>query len=151
MLLLIFGANDIHAQDATTATGGDASGIGGTSSYSVGQLVYTTNIGTNGSVAQGIQQPYEIFVTIGIEVAEISLELSASPNPTISFLNLRIGNYNREKLAYKLYDLQGRLLEYNQLTSNSTTITMEGLGPSTYLLNVMDETSLVKTFKIIKN
>jgi hypothetical protein len=39
--------------------GGEATGSGGSVSYSVGQVVYTTNTGINGSVAQGVQQPYE--------------------------------------------------------------------------------------------
>ena len=45
-----------QAQQATTATGGNASGSGGTVAYSVGQIVYTTNTGSTGSVAQGMQQ-----------------------------------------------------------------------------------------------
>ena len=39
-----------------TASGGDASGIGGSSSYSIGQVFYSNYIGLNGSEAQGVQQ-----------------------------------------------------------------------------------------------
>ena len=45
-----------NAQDAIPATGGDATGSGGSASYTVGQIGYTTNTGTNGSVAEGVQQ-----------------------------------------------------------------------------------------------
>ncbi|MCB0649678.1 MAG: hypothetical protein KDC85_00225 [Saprospiraceae bacterium] len=37
------------------ATGGDASGSGGSVSYTVGHPVYTTHDGAGGSVAQGVQ------------------------------------------------------------------------------------------------
>ena len=67
----------LHAQETVPATGGDATRAGGSSSYTLGQVVYTTNTGTNGSVAQGVQQPYEISISVGIEVTTINLELVA--------------------------------------------------------------------------
>ena len=70
VLLLGLGLTGLKAQEAIPATGGMASGSGGSVSYSLGQLVYTTNTGTNGSVALGIQQPFEIFVVTSIEQAK---------------------------------------------------------------------------------
>ena len=49
----------VHAQEALTASGGDASGIGGSSSYSIGQVFYSNYIGLNGSEAQGVQHSDE--------------------------------------------------------------------------------------------
>lgn len=47
------------AQESVNAAGGDAMGMGGTASYSVGQVVYTT-IGADGTtVAQGVQQAFQ--------------------------------------------------------------------------------------------
>ena len=72
----------VQAQTAISAAGGDATGTGGSVSYSVGQLTYITNTGTNGSVSEGVQQPYEIL-TIGMDEAKgISLAYSVHPNPT---------------------------------------------------------------------
>ena len=147
---LLLGLGGLHAQEMVPATGGDASGSGGSSSYTVGQVVYTTSTGTNGSVAQGVQQPYEISTTVGIEVAEINLELIAYPNPTNNALTLNIGNYNNEKLTYQLYDMQGKLLASKQVVNDKTTIDMQDLPENTYLLNVLDNNSLIKTFKIVK-
>jgi hypothetical protein len=141
----------LHAQETIPATGGDATGNGGSSSYTVGQVVYTTNIGINGSVLQGVQQPYEISTSVGVKVTEINLELVAYPNPTNNSLSLNIGNYNNEKLTYQLYNVQGKLLDSKQVISGSTTIGMQDLPMSTYLLNVLDNNSLIKTFRIVKN
>ncbi len=55
---LLLGLGGLQAQENTIATGGEATGAGRTASYSVGQVVYTTATGANGSVAQGVQQPY---------------------------------------------------------------------------------------------
>ena len=148
---LFLGLGGLHAQKTVPAGGGDAAGIGGSSSYTVGQIVYTTNMGTNGSVAQGVQQSYEIFTSVGVQVTEINLELIAYPNPTSNVLTLNIGNYNNEKLTYKLYDMQGKLLDSKQVDNSSTTIGMKDLPVSTYLLNVLDNNLLIKTFRIIKS
>lgn len=140
-----------QAQESTNASGGDATGSGGTVAYSVGQVVYTTNTGTNGSVAQGVQQSFEIYTTAGIEELDINLELSAYPNPTTDFLTLSIGNDNFGELTYQLIDLQGKLIETKPLTSNSKNIRMENLPKSTYFLKVSNHQTTLKTFKIIKN
>jgi hypothetical protein len=43
-----------YAQETIPSTGGNASGTGGASSYTVGQLVYTTNISTAGLKIKGV-------------------------------------------------------------------------------------------------
>jgi hypothetical protein len=141
----------LKAQETVPATGGEATGTSGTASYSVGQVVYTTNTATSGSIAQGVQQPYEISTSVGIEVTEINLELMAYPNPTNNILTLNIGNYDMEQLTYQLYDIQGELLRNKPVVSSSTTIAMKNLPVSTYLLNIQDNSSLIKTFRIVKN
>jgi hypothetical protein len=52
------------AQTATVSAGGNAIGTGGSVSYSVGQIAYTNNSNSNGSVAQGVQYPYEIQLSL---------------------------------------------------------------------------------------
>ena len=150
IFFLGFAITGAHAQEAVQGAGGDAFGTGGTFSYSIGQVVYITNTGINGSVAQGVQQPYAIYTTVGIEVTEISLELSAYPNPTTNSLTLKIDNYDNEKLTYHLFDMQGNLLDNGQVTTNITSIKMESLSTSTYILEVSESRKLVKTFRIIK-
>ena len=152
LLLLGVGLTGVQAQESNVASGGDASGSGGSASYSVGQLVYTTNTGANGSVAQGVQQPYEISTITGLEEAsEINLELSAYPNPVTNFLNLRIGNYDNENLSYQLYDMSGKLIRTSVLTNSNNIIQMENLVMATYFLKVMDSKNEIKTFKIVKH
>ena len=140
-----------QAQQATTATGSDASGSGGTVAYSVGQIVYTTNTGTNGSVAQGVQQPYEISIVLGIDNHTINLELTAYPNPTTNFLTLNVGNAELSTLNFQLYDILGKLIESRKIISSSETIAIENLPTATYFLKVSNNNNEVKTFKIIKN
>jgi hypothetical protein len=70
-----------QAQENANTSGGVATGSGGTVAYSIGQVAYTTNTGSNGSVDQGVQHAYEIF-TVGIKETELNISLTAFPNPT---------------------------------------------------------------------
>jgi len=149
MAFLLLGLGGLHAQESPTASGGEATGTGGTASYSVGQVVYTTNTGTNGSVAQGVQQPYEISTTVGINETFINLELSVYPNPTTNYLTLKTDD--NTNLSYQLYDMQGKVIETKKISSNATNISLEAQPTASYFLSVVKDNQIVKTFKVIKN
>ena len=148
---LLLGLGGLHAQETLTTSGGDATGTGGTSSYSVGQVVYTANTGTNGSVAQGVQQPYEISVTTGINETTINLGMTIYPNPTTNYLTLKVDDNELSTLSFQLIDLQGKVIENKKVTATTSTINVESLPKATYFLTVTDNNQLIKTFKIIKN
>lgn len=142
----------IIAQTTIPATGGNASGSGGTVSYSVGQVVYTKNTGANGSVSQGVQQPYEISVITGFEEAkDISLEMVVYPNPATDFIRLSIMNYEVQNMRYRLYDINGNLIKDDIVEGNETSIIMQECLPATYILKVIHGKKEIKSFKIIKH
>ena len=152
LLILSVLCTVIQAQSTIPATGGNASGSGGSASYTIGQVVYTTNTGTNGSAAQGVQQPYEISVVTAVEtVKDISLEMVVYPNPTTDFIKLKISNYDLQNLRYQLYDISGNILQDNKVEGNETSIILSSYLSSTYFLKVSDNNKVVKTFKIIKH
>ncbi len=152
LLFFTFSLSTVQAQESVNATGGDASGSGGSAGYSVGQVVYTTNAGTTGSVAQGVQQSFEISVVTGLEAAKgINLMVSAYPNPTTDYLTLEVNAFELSTLNFQLYDMQGRLLQSDKITGTQTSISMGGLVPATYFVKVTEGKKEVKTFKIIKN
>ena len=92
MLVLIL--TEMRAQEAMTTSGSNASGDGGAVSYTLGQVVYTTNTSSTGTITQGVQQPYEIMVISGIEeITGISLECTVFPNPVKDLLKLKFENY----------------------------------------------------------
>jgi hypothetical protein len=148
IVALIFSVG-LHAQETVPAIGGEATGIGGTASYSVGQVVYTTNTGTNGSVAQGVQQPYEISTTVGVNEMSINLEMNVYPNPTTNYLTLKVEE--SKGLSFQLFDIQGKVIENKKVMASNTTIKMEGLPTATYFLKVTNNKQVVKIFKVIKN
>jgi hypothetical protein len=152
VLLLGLELTGLEAQTSINATGGNASGSGGSVSYSVGQVVYTTNTGITGSVAQGVQQPFEISVVTGtVEAKGINLSVSAYPNPTTDFLILEVKEFELSNPNFQLYDIHGKLLQSKRITSNQTSIVMDNLVPAVYFVKVIQNAKEVKIFKIIKN
>lgn len=157
VFLLGLGLTGLQAQEVIPATGGNALGVGGTMSYSVGQVFYTINRGTNGSVAQGVQQPFEISVVTGLEEAKgITLQCSVYPNPATDFLILKMEGDVKSQYFASLYDINGKLLENRNINGNEASIDMRNLATATYFLKVVKVNPAfsrqeIKTFKIIKN
>jgi hypothetical protein len=146
------GSQGLLAQEALPATGSTASGSGGSVSYSVGLPVYSFHTGAGGSVAEGVQQPFEIFVITGIDEARnIALSCSVYPNPTSDFLMLKVDQLELTDLHLQLFDLKGTLLQEKSITGRETSVTMQHLSSSIYFLKVLRHQETIKTFKIINN
>jgi hypothetical protein len=139
----------ISAQESSNTSGGNASGTGGTVSYSVGQVVYTTQSNTSGTIAQGIQHAYEIYLLSKRE-EYLNISLSVYPNPTSENLTLLVSNYANENLSYHLYDMHGKLIASDKISSVKTTIEMQYLTAATYFIHVSKEGKTIQTFKAIK-
>jgi hypothetical protein len=104
---LLFATQLIYSQQTVPTSGGDATGTGGSSSYSVGQIVYTTHTGSNGDISQGVQQSYEIFTLSNASLSTVNLTATTYPNPTSDYVVLAISDINLTDLSYALYDIQG--------------------------------------------
>ena len=148
--LLSFSMNAQTSHQVLSASGGDATGSGGSVAYSVGQIVYTTHTGTTGSVAQGVEQAYEIY-SVGIKETALNISLSIFPNPTSDYLTLKVQDYNNEALSYHLIDEQGKLVLCEQITNQDTQVAMSTLARGFYFINIVQTNKKIQTFKIIKN
>ena len=143
--------NHLQAQESSVASGGDATGSGGGSSYSIGQVVYTTNSGSTGTVAQGIQQAYSITTLSNPELTALTLSVQTYPNPTTNIIVLALTNVEFTDLSYVLYDINGRTIANALVNQTETEIAMRNLTSGVYLLKVNQNNTELKTFKIIKN
>ena len=146
--LLGWGLN-LYAQQGSVASGGDASGTGGSVSFSLGQIDYINVTSTGGTITQGIQQPFEIY-SAGIEDNGVKLTTKLYPNPTIESVTLQVDKDLLTNLQYQLYDEFGKLLMSNKVENVETAIDMSQLASAPYFLKVLNNTTLLKTYKIIK-
>lgn len=152
MILVVFRAS-VFSQQAVVSAGGNAGGSEGSVSYSVGQVAYSNMSGTNGSVNQGVQQPYEFFLTGIKDNKNFVLEMVVYPNPAHAIVNLRIENRESlQGLTYLLFDVKGMLLQKKNIVDKITEIPMSDLAAANYLLSVTNSKSeVLQIFNIIKH
>lgn len=140
-----------QAQESINSSGGNATGSGGNISYSIGQIFYTTNIGNEGSVAQGVQHSYELL-PVGNSENSSNISFTIFPNPSTDNLILQASNFNNESLWFELLDMQGKQLIRGQIMANQTQINTVELPNATYFVHVVNqEKQKVQSFKLIKN
>ena len=138
-----------NAQQAATASGGSATGSGGSIVYSIGQMAYNASVGTNGSVSQGVQQPYEISVVLELdEVVESAINLKIYPNPTNTVVNIDIP-FSFEKSKVSIVDVNGRTVL--NTTSDVRSIDVSALTDGVYMLSLELDDVLINKKIIIAN
>ncbi|HEA31085.1 MAG TPA: T9SS type A sorting domain-containing protein [Leeuwenhoekiella sp.] len=135
-----------------TTAGGEASGINGSASFSIGQLSYSSFENANMQVHTGVQQA-AVDHQHSFNVADHKKEVRITiyPNPVVDQLTITVAHSDVQRLEYQLYDIHGRLVDNNHLQQSQTTIALGYLQPATYLLKVLYENRPLKILKVIKN
>jgi len=144
----------VFAQSAIVPVGGDAQGNGGSVSYTVGQIAVQNVANADGSVsiAEGVQQPYEIM-TVGVdEYPQIALDAVVYPNPTENLAQLRLNGFEipANGLRAILYDGNGKQLQSVIVTDDLTSFQIGQYATGTYFLELRDGKRVLKTFKVIR-
>ena len=151
LLLTIISFAKSYSQETVAVSGGNATGSGGSSSYSVGQITYTSQTGSGGIITLGVQQPYEIVTLGNDDFTEINLLISAYPNPATDMLNLVVNDDKWNNLSYQLLDINSKIVSNLQkITVSETSFSMQKLQQGIYFLLVNEDNKTIKTFKIIK-
>ena len=148
-IIVISGFGKFHAQQAIAATGFDATGSGGSSSYSVGQIDFSAK-GANNEITEGLQQPYEIVTLAVSDNGNVEKNISLYPNPVKDILFV---DFNQEKFSnstYQLYDAQGKLIKNGNFSQKKNELNFSMLPASVYIIRIFSDNKMVKTFKIIK-
>ena len=139
-----------YGQEAIIAAGGDGNGSGGSVSYSIGQIACSGS--EDASLAEGVQQVYLISVLfIDKNRSDLSIDLQLFPNPTPDGIYVSIGEPDLLPLKYSLYQINGSIQDQGIINSTLSRIEMDELSPSVYILKVYHDSSLIKSFQIIKN
>ena len=241
-VLMLLSFAEIEAQVSPVSSGGEATGSGGSASYSLGEVVYTSYSSSGGYVIEGVQQAYtdaelpisllefkasvtankqiaiswatvseqnnkyftverssdgitfssiqrlnskgntlasQLYGTLDatpfngtsyyrlkqtdidgkstysksvmVTIPSTDSELSAYPNPTTTLLNLKIKDAVQKRLTYQIFSIDGKLIDQQKINNDVTTIPTSKLVNGAYLLQVKQNNSVIKTFRIIKN
>lgn len=132
--------------DVVAASGGSMTSGGKNLSFTLGEVMVTTLTTATVSLTQGFQQP-GIIVT-GTDEGVPGLQVEAWPNPVRTAVHLAAAP--GLLLHYKLFDMNGILVDQNALVEAETDISFEDLPPAVYLLKVYKDLLEIKTFRIVK-
>jgi hypothetical protein len=150
LFILLLAGTAINAQSGVVAGGGEGSGPGGSVSFSVGQPFYETAVGGVYSSAAGVQQAYEISQFTDILTPGWLVQLSVNPNPTTGVVRVTVRGEGSTRWTCILRDLQGRLLQEHQSSSEELMLNLHSLPSGTYLVQIADMKHGQKTFQIVK-
>lgn len=146
---LLYITGNSFAQESVNAGGGEALDPSGSFSFSMGQTVYTSLWSENGSLAQGIQQPFSLF-EVSVMEPDNDIQLLAYPNPASHNITLQVDKAIPD-LFFQLYDMKGQLLQYEKIKDEQTSISIYSFTPGIYVLRILQAHREIKTFKIIKH
>jgi hypothetical protein len=140
----------VYSQEAISFSAGEAAGAGGSISYTVGQVFYTTYTTTVGSVSQGVQQAFEFQTLSNPAFTSVNLAAVTYPNPTKDFIILKITDITLHNLRYTLFDINGKAIASGSITESNTQVQLKYLSIGAYVLKVSQKNKSLKTFKILK-
>lgn len=140
----------LQAQHAVVASGGDGMGAGGSFTFSVGQVFYTTATHATGSATAGVQQAYEVYLLKTNEIKMPEVWVNIFPNPTSNFISIESIENMAGKLSFTLIDMQGKELLSAEPIGKSIQIQMEAYAAGTYMLNLRHQNGAIKSYKIVK-
>jgi hypothetical protein len=149
-VIVLLATQLVCSQEAIPVSGGEATGSGGSGSYTVGQVFYTTHTGITGSLSQGVQHPFEFQTLSNAALTAVNLTAVTYPNPTKDFITLKITDRALNNLRYTLFDVNGKSIASSSITESSTQIQMKYLSIGAYVLKVSQKNKSLKTFKILK-
>jgi hypothetical protein len=139
-----------QSQEAIPVSAGAAVGSGGSASYTVGQVFYTTYTTTAGSVSQGVQHSFEFQTLSNPALTTVKVTAVTYPNPTSDYVILKISDSALNNLSYTLFDVTGKAISNGIITNGDTQIAMQQLAIGIYILKVNRHNQELKTFKVIK-
>lgn len=138
------------SQSNTVTTGGVATGTGGSSTYSIGQIDYISSTGTNGEINQGNQQPYEFYLLNELDESFNQISIIIGPNPTTDELNLIFKGEYQSGYCYDLIDEMGRLVAERKELLIDQKISMTQVASGKYFLNIYKNNDLLQSYQLIK-
>ena len=118
--------------------------------YTIGEVVTEFGEDTlnNVHLTQGFQQTMLSKVSVEEHIEEI--EIGVYPNPAVDYLNVSIPKL-QEDMKFSLYDMQGKLIEQQNILSSSFKIGFNQMSTGSYLLVFSSKDQRIKTLQVQKS
>jgi len=121
--------------------------------WTLGEVEVNTFSYSSGIQTDGFHQPVLKVVRIESQIVSPVLNVTISPNPVRSILNVKIQSDVDSKLVLKVLDINGKLCYSTMANSlnDSKELDLANLKSGSYLLNIYNGSgSICQTYKISK-
>lgn len=155
IIILVFAGFTLYGQqissDVIVSSGDNFTSSSGISlSFSIGESVTETFSGSTVTLSQGFQQGYYEVIPLSINET-IQVDMNVFPLPASDYITIELGEIG-EKYFAEIYDINGRTVLSEELTSESTNLNLMNFSTGTYILVVTDnKKNTLKSMQIIKN
>lgn len=149
-VVLFFCLTFLCAQSAITAAGGEATGPGGTLSYSCGIVAFTHYTGNSFLLNQGVQHGFEI-PQLYVNTRKVDYQnFEVFPNPTKNDFTIKKDIRVQGHPQVHVFSQEGKVLHCDMLFDENTNLSLNGFSNGTYIVAISDDGVVLKYFKIIK-
>ena len=123
-------------------SGGSTTGASHNVVYTIGEAIVITASGASNDVTQGFHQS-DIGVVGMVEHPE--LDVTVYPNPALDDIYVEA----QENSTLYIYDVQGKIVDTQNITTLKTSIDVSFLSRGTYTFAFQTNSGLVKRMKIV--
>ena len=117
--------------------------------WSIGEIAVETYTGTSYILTQGFHQnTYTVSAVKKLKFDNV--EITAYPNPTTDFITIENSDKLQKELTVEVVDIQGKIYLIEKYTSDKKKVNFAKFSAGMYFLNVKQNGTTIKSFKIIK-
>ena len=145
--LFYLSSSSLFCQEVVATSGDFFSGSTGSLSWTLGEVMTESYVGSTAHLLQGEQQPSKQDVPGAIDVlAEIDMNLY--PNPTLDVVTFVS---TLEQAEITVHDSRGAIIRRISTSETETSIDLEGVERGVYFMNIYDPSgNLLKIFRVVK-
>ncbi len=136
------------AQNVISSTGGHFKTVGGSTSFTVGQVAYVLKKGTGSYLNEGVQQVYTKKTT-PIEELVYLKEVQLYPNPTQETMTLILSSKVDVQVRYTIMDYLGKEIRNGNILSEKSEISLRDLPAGNYFISLKSKKEN-RIFKMVK-
>ncbi|MFO7574649.1 MAG: T9SS type A sorting domain-containing protein [Bacteroidales bacterium] len=138
-----------HAQEVVTTAGGTGTTTAATVTWTIGETITESIVGSNVILTQGFNQG-DIIIT-AVRDAEVNgMIIKVFPNPASDIVNITADTEGADNMKFILLDIFGRKIREGKLVLPESQLPVSELKPGIYFLKVYAGNRETGIYRIIK-
>jgi len=117
--------------------------------WSVGETMISTYSTEIYILTQGFHQ--NVYLITSIEDFDKNIIMEVYPNPTSDYITLKVDGTLSGLLSYTMMDISGKPIKNGEIHDNEELYNMVDFANGVYLLNIIRNNKVIKSYRIIKN